>query len=557
MMEKITYRKTLDVHKNGIQFMLQGFETADKMSRVVEISLMASGDAIDFPNERLVALMYVTSPGATEPSIYECKVVDSKIVYEVLPIATEGITELQIKLIETDENGARSVLASPKFAIEVGKSNAEDEEAEKKPEFSALEEATARAKLVYDERFIRMEIAEDGTFTAYYADGTTYETDVIARMLVAASTELDLSALVKNGLTSFTADEVAREIKADLDAEYKDFFAKAVYSADLMGNYPEARFVHWDENTMATPLKTLLTDKTKGFALVMGDGTTNHTVLAWCMGEKTRTFYSRFISGGVDTGWRDGKINLATEVEGILPIENGGTGASNIKTAKEKLEISKVLTPSSYIAFAANNETVNKDMLDAAFGKNNEDNIEGVGKALAMYAWYMGLDKSKHPFTNLCKMQTLNDMRFEVYQELVENEPIFFFILKSEYATSKFYDTVKINDRLDNDDATDKTVSFEFEVREEDLTVPFGFVFSTHATSASSNAAYVSINGVRAHSYNRSDDGKDKITRGFDEWDKYNITSAGTYIMEMTLETTSMNDHSVSASFEIFKPKKK
>lgn len=338
-MERITYRKTLDVHKNGIQFMLQGFQTADKMSRVVEVSLMASGDAIDFPNERLVALMYVTSPGTAEPSIYECKVVDSKIVYEVLPITTEGITELQIKLIETDENGARSVLASPKFAIEVGKSNAEDEEAEKKPEFTALEEATARAKLVYDKRFIRMVIAEDGTFTAYYADGTTYETDVIARMLVAASTELDLSALVKNGLTSFTADEVAGEIKADLDAEYKDFFAKAVYSTDLMGDYPEARFVYWDENTIATPLKALLTDKTKGFALVMGDGTSNHTALAWCIGEATRTFYSRFISSGVDTGWRDGKIDLSADVSQILPVSNGGTGASTTAEARDKLGV--------------------------------------------------------------------------------------------------------------------------------------------------------------------------------------------------------------------------
>lgn len=361
-MEKITYRKTLDVHKNGIQFMLQGFETADKMSRVVEISLMASGDAIDFPSERLTALMYVTSPGAAEPSIYECRIVDSKIVYEVLPIATEGITELQIKLIETDENGAKSVLATPRFAIEVGKSNAEDEEAEKKPEFTALEEATARAKLVYDERFIRMEIAEDGTFTAHYADGTTYETDVIARMLVAASTELDLSALVKNGLTSFTADEVAGEIKADLDAEYKDFFAKAVYSTDLMGNYPEARFVHWDENTIATPFKAVLTDKTKGFALVMGDGTTNHTVLAWCMGEKTRTFYSRFISGGVDTGWRDGKINLATEVEDILPIKNGGTGAASAEKARSKLDV-----PS-------------KKEFENRFNWNIDENIGVIGK---------------------------------------------------------------------------------------------------------------------------------------------------------------------------------
>ena len=71
-MELIRYQKTLDVHKNGTQFLLQGFETADKLSRVIEISLMASGDAIDFPLEGLIAMMHVTSPGATEPSIYPC-----------------------------------------------------------------------------------------------------------------------------------------------------------------------------------------------------------------------------------------------------------------------------------------------------------------------------------------------------------------------------------------------------------------------------------------------------------------------------------------------------
>ena len=56
-MELIRYRKTLDLHKSGVQFMLQGFQTADNLSRVIEISLMASGDAIDFPLEKVEALI--------------------------------------------------------------------------------------------------------------------------------------------------------------------------------------------------------------------------------------------------------------------------------------------------------------------------------------------------------------------------------------------------------------------------------------------------------------------------------------------------------------------
>ena len=93
-MELIRYRKTLDVHKNGTQFTLQGFETADKLSRVIEISLMASGDAVDFPLEGLTAMMYVTTPSAAEPSVNACAIKDNKVIYEVLPIVEAGITEM-------------------------------------------------------------------------------------------------------------------------------------------------------------------------------------------------------------------------------------------------------------------------------------------------------------------------------------------------------------------------------------------------------------------------------------------------------------------------------
>ena len=83
-MEKITYRKTLDVHKNGIQFTLQGFETADKLSRRIEINLTASGDTYELPLEDVVALMYITTPNSEEPSIEECTIKDNIVVYDVL-----------------------------------------------------------------------------------------------------------------------------------------------------------------------------------------------------------------------------------------------------------------------------------------------------------------------------------------------------------------------------------------------------------------------------------------------------------------------------------------
>ena len=181
-MERIRYQKTLDVHKNGIQFLLQGFETADNLSRVIEISLMASGDAIDFPLEKVEAMMFVTTPNAKEPSINKCTIKDNKVVYEVLPIVEEGITNMQLKIIETSTDGSTGILASPKFAVEVTKSDADDSAAMQTTTFTALEEAMAKAKSVYDERFLRMELTSDCIFKAYYADGTVYETDLLKRL---------------------------------------------------------------------------------------------------------------------------------------------------------------------------------------------------------------------------------------------------------------------------------------------------------------------------------------------------------------------------------------
>ena len=204
-MERITYRKTLDVHKNGTQFLLQGFQTADNMSRVIEISLMASGNSIDFPLERLVAVMYVTSPGAKEPSINKCTIEDNKVVYEVLPITTEGITKMQLKLIESSPEGAKSVLASPEFAVEVTDSGMNDEGEELKTTFTAFEKAKADAKIAYDERFLRMELSSDCMFRAFYADGSVYETDVLKRLFLNGNVEL--SASFAHGGTGVRAGE--------------------------------------------------------------------------------------------------------------------------------------------------------------------------------------------------------------------------------------------------------------------------------------------------------------------------------------------------------------
>ena len=174
-MERITYRITLDTHKNGIQRTLQGFETADNMARRIAVNLVAGSDTYEIPLDHVVAMVYVTTPSSTEPSINECIIEDNTIIYDVLPIVEEGITEMQIKLIETRANGAKSVLLAPRFAVEVAESGSDDSGAEQTTTFTSLENAISKAKEVYDSRLIRVEITEDCTFRAYYADGTFYE----------------------------------------------------------------------------------------------------------------------------------------------------------------------------------------------------------------------------------------------------------------------------------------------------------------------------------------------------------------------------------------------
>ena len=173
-MEKIIYRLTLDTHKSGIQKTLQGFETADKIARRIVVALTSGSDTYDIA-DNVVAMMYVTTPNATIPSVCSCTIDGNTIIYDVLPIEEAGITYMQLKLIGISEDGAESVLASPKFSVEVEESITDDNAVEQTTEFTALEDAVAKAHGVYNSRLLSVEIEADCTFKAYYADGTVYE----------------------------------------------------------------------------------------------------------------------------------------------------------------------------------------------------------------------------------------------------------------------------------------------------------------------------------------------------------------------------------------------
>ena len=567
-MERITYRKTLDVHKNGVQFMLQGFETADKLSRVIEISLMASGDAIDFPLERIMAMMYVTTPGATEPSINECTIKDNKVVYEVLPIVVEGITTMQLKLIETSPEGAESVLASPKFAVEVTKSDADDESAEQSTTFTALEDAVSKAKTVYDERFLRMELSSDCIFRAYYADGTVYETDILKKLFnngnvllsesfahggtgVRAGEDTDNSMYYSNVSKSESLN--AKAIMENSEEILEEVKLHGVYTAF------QVDFESGDVEYVSPSFKFKINLET---GELEADGQTytfedelSRVVADWLAENGVILSDLQAISTTHTKDIEDLKKTTSTHTEKIstlenrvTPIEYGGTGADNVDGVKENLGIYNL---SSYFAFiAAQNETT----LDAAFGKNNEEFILDIGKQMAMYAWFNGADKTENPFLNLIGMSKLSDMTLETFEEIAINSYTRSLVKSSPFAIDKAF---VLYEHIDGGGYGTSTETYTITVTEKDLKRPFYFYYLLSCYHVASKLT-LSI-GTETYSITGTQGGN-RISDSFSgmkEWHELGITTSGEYTLTCTQEYLNAvgNNPTLDMDFTILKMK--
>jgi len=113
-------------------------------------------------------------------------------------------------------------------------------------------------------------------------------------------------------------------------------------------------------------------------------------------------------------------IQLSTETATLYSVAN------------VDLAIKKALNLSSYQAFCAN---ANADSLDAAFGKNNEDEIYRIGKQLAMYAWFKGTSVSIL-FTEILGIDRLNALYADetTFNLLMGNSYIAALIMASPYA---------------------------------------------------------------------------------------------------------------------------
>lgn len=181
-MNTLTYRFSLDTHKNGIQRTLQGFQTGENVTRAMEISLKEAAEPYELPLANLTASMYVLKPGQSSPSINSCTIDGERnlIKYTVSDddIDTAGVVEMQLKLINNGE-----VLISPKFGMEVWESNIEDEAAEQTTTYTSLTEALAAAEAMKDSAIADLYIDDNNVFTVVFGDGTTYTNDAVAQAI--------------------------------------------------------------------------------------------------------------------------------------------------------------------------------------------------------------------------------------------------------------------------------------------------------------------------------------------------------------------------------------
>lgn len=182
-MNTLTYRFTLDTHKNGIQRILQGFQTGEHVIREMEISIKEATEPYIFPLSNLTAVMYVLKPGQSTPSVNSCTIDAERnlVKYTILDsdIETAGVVEMQLKVINTID-GEERVLVSPKFGMEVWESNVEDEAAEQTTTYTSLTEALAAATKVSQSAIVDLYIDENNIFTVVFGDGTVYTSDAVA-----------------------------------------------------------------------------------------------------------------------------------------------------------------------------------------------------------------------------------------------------------------------------------------------------------------------------------------------------------------------------------------
>lgn len=184
--QTLTYRFTLNAFKNGVQRILQGWQTGENLTRTLEISLMSGGEPYVLPEQGVTANMYVKRPSQTDPSINACTIdfENNKIIYEVLPtdITEAGIVSMQLKIFD-----GTKILISPLFGMEVWESQASSSQASSTPQYTALEQALAEAQAYSEKALQQVYIDEDNIIVFEFVDGTEYTSTAFADAIAQVS----------------------------------------------------------------------------------------------------------------------------------------------------------------------------------------------------------------------------------------------------------------------------------------------------------------------------------------------------------------------------------
>lgn len=440
-MERIIYRKTLDLFKGGRQFVLQGVQTGDNIAREVEISLASGGDTYDLPFSNVTACAYITDAKGNV-SLVDCAIRNNKVAFCVPKITEAGVAEVTIKIIETSLNGAKKTIATPKFALEVWDSGLNDEDIENTPTFSKLENALARSEEVYDKRLLDVEVDENLTFKARYADGKEYETTAIregigSTLLVPkgiynSSTNYNTFELVnfkdENGNVGaymalqpsigktpsnnsdywsniFDINEAIADAYVQLN---NDTIAELVannstsYADDLLTTSLKPILVMWDDKTGNTPYTEGLTKMTSGYAIISGNKDNNHTITAWTEGADASGMYIATVTNGVSNGYQvvvtgerlENGVVFGNNKGDIVTDNNGTFISARSAITSDSANYLKVANPDA-MADKSNAVTVTTGGKEyKLYGEHNNHFIDAFGFAKMASGYYDGKGES-------------------------------------------------------------------------------------------------------------------------------------------------------------------
>lgn len=143
-MEKQSYRKSLDLQKNGVQWSVD-IKKNDVNSRKIVISLTDGGKTFNL-DENMIVTVYAKKPD--ENIIYSnCSIESGLVIFEPKKqcISAEGTVNCELRIYSENSSGSQ-LLTSPRFNIEVYGVLSNEEYLVSTNEYSALTEATLKAQ---------------------------------------------------------------------------------------------------------------------------------------------------------------------------------------------------------------------------------------------------------------------------------------------------------------------------------------------------------------------------------------------------------------------------